>query len=51
MSSAVSTASAYTPNTTVVVMGEKPQRAAYTAYSGVGALEPARKATMIEASR
>src|ERR1700743_2311141 len=39
------------PNTTVMVMGEKPQAAWYTRYSGVGALELARKNKMIDASR
>ena len=51
MSSEASTASAYTPKTTVTVIGEKPHSAWYTAYSGVGALEPARKRTTIDAWR
>jgi hypothetical protein len=33
----------------VIVIGEKPQAAWYTAYSGVGALDPARKNRMIDA--
>ena len=45
-----STASAYTPNTTVVASGENPQCAAYSAYIGVGAADAARNETTIEPS-
>src|SRR4051812_30650251 len=39
------------PKTTVTVTGEKPQADWYSTYSGVGALELARKNKMIEACR
>ena len=45
-----STASAYTPNTTVVASGENPQCAAYSAYIGVGAADAARNETTIDTS-
>src|SRR4051812_31234524 len=48
VSRAVSTARAYTPNTMVTVMGEKPHAAWYTAYNGVGALEPASRNTTMD---
>jgi hypothetical protein len=46
VSRAASTASAYTPNATVVVSGENPHCAAYSAYIGVGAADMARNETL-----
>ena len=48
VSSAASTARAYTPKTTVVMIGENPHSRWYSAYSGVGAAEPASRETTID---
>jgi hypothetical protein len=50
VSRVASSATAYTPKTTVVVSDEKPHAAWYVAYSGVGADEAARNDTVIDAN-